>query len=651
MATPAHLGVSGAPPRIQRLAGQSAGQTGAGAPASVDQALASPGRPLEPALRRDLEERFGYDFSRVRVHSGAAAEQSARDLNAKAYTVGHNMVFGNGHYAPQTTEGQRLLAHELAHVVQQGAVGPRAGGVRNLPISAPGDVHERFADGVAAARKSLGSRLPMDRTTLKLGVAGLMLQRQAIDPRALETETIDTPRHLRVSQWLVETSPGGGSKRTELYWVDFEVDSKGVMTASVRTVLADRKYRSGLLRFGERFRNALQRFQANGVEVNAFEGDWSYMTADEISDNLRVFREEMEQGGTREEAARRTPTGKVATSSGFELTSVENVPESQPHLAEEGVRRWRVKAIFRRQLPSVTPSGGGSAKAVTSTAGTATTKTTPATEAQTTGEAKIGAGGATHTTIAKPAGSVPLEGPPPVTARDLDVEMRETETTNRRMASAATFARYALEAYNFLGVLEQIAAALNLATATLAGGPLQKEKQQAVAAVASATELADYYESLDLRKNIPPGGWAAWDGGWYALQQIQFNYYETESHMHDALESVDAALKNIGRQIQDLADAATKKTSALVLTPVSTPYADAYLFADAAGQLRSHLIDAANAYARAHRAIYFSERMAQASIKFIEIRLRQLGAGGLVNLDIDTDDLKTAPLDKFTERQ
>jgi hypothetical protein len=117
MATPVNSTVSGTP-RIQRLSGQSNGQTDA-APASVDQALASPGRPLEPALRQDIEQRFGYDFSRVRVHSGTAAEQSARELNANAYTVGHNIVFGAGRFAPGTHEGRRLIAHELTHVVQQ----------------------------------------------------------------------------------------------------------------------------------------------------------------------------------------------------------------------------------------------------------------------------------------------------------------------------------------------------------------------------------------------------------------------------------------------------------------------------------------------------------------------------------------------------
>jgi Domain of unknown function (DUF4157) len=117
-AAPAPHAVSTAVPCIQRLAGQAADQ-GEAAPASVDRALASPGKPLEPALRQDMEQRFGYDFSRVRVHCDAAAERSARDVNAHAYTVGHDLVFGAGRLAPGTYQGRRLLVHELTHVVQQ----------------------------------------------------------------------------------------------------------------------------------------------------------------------------------------------------------------------------------------------------------------------------------------------------------------------------------------------------------------------------------------------------------------------------------------------------------------------------------------------------------------------------------------------------
>jgi hypothetical protein len=107
------------PPRIQRSA-VSATEGMDAAPVSVDRVLASSGRLLEPALKQDMEERFGHDFSRVRVHSGAEAEKSARDVNAHAYTVGHNIVFASGQFAPGTQEGRQLIAHELAHVVQQG---------------------------------------------------------------------------------------------------------------------------------------------------------------------------------------------------------------------------------------------------------------------------------------------------------------------------------------------------------------------------------------------------------------------------------------------------------------------------------------------------------------------------------------------------
>lgn len=89
------------------------------APPVVHEVLNSVGQPLDPQTRAFMEPRFGHDFSHVRVHSGVAAEQSARGLSAHAYTVGHNIVFGAGRFAPATHEGRRLLAHELTHVVQQ----------------------------------------------------------------------------------------------------------------------------------------------------------------------------------------------------------------------------------------------------------------------------------------------------------------------------------------------------------------------------------------------------------------------------------------------------------------------------------------------------------------------------------------------------
>jgi hypothetical protein len=89
------------------------------APALVNQVVRSPGQPLDAAARAYFEPRFGADFIHVRVHTDGPAGQSAREVNAHAYTVGSNIVFGPGMFAPATEAGRRLLAHELAHVTQQ----------------------------------------------------------------------------------------------------------------------------------------------------------------------------------------------------------------------------------------------------------------------------------------------------------------------------------------------------------------------------------------------------------------------------------------------------------------------------------------------------------------------------------------------------
>jgi Domain of unknown function (DUF4157) len=86
---------------------------------AAPEALQSSGEPLGEAARVYFEPRFGFDFSKVKVHRNPEAERSASDLRAPAYTLGQHIVFGPGRYAPGTSQGRRLLAHELAHVVQQ----------------------------------------------------------------------------------------------------------------------------------------------------------------------------------------------------------------------------------------------------------------------------------------------------------------------------------------------------------------------------------------------------------------------------------------------------------------------------------------------------------------------------------------------------
>jgi hypothetical protein len=104
------------------------------------------GSPLDAGTRTDMEARFGQDFGDVRVHTDGAAHDSARSVNAQAYTVGSDVVFQQGRYDPSSDEGRHMLAHELTHVVQQrsGPVdGTAAGG--GVRISDPSDRFEREA--------------------------------------------------------------------------------------------------------------------------------------------------------------------------------------------------------------------------------------------------------------------------------------------------------------------------------------------------------------------------------------------------------------------------------------------------------------------------------------------------------------------------
>ncbi|MDQ6868146.1 MAG: DUF4157 domain-containing protein [Pseudomonadota bacterium] len=97
------------------------------APASVHEVLRSPGQPLDVPTRAFLEPGFGHDFSKVRVHTDAAAQVSAAAEGALAYTAGCDVVFGAGQYRPHTVAGRWLIAHELAHVIQQQGAGERGG--------------------------------------------------------------------------------------------------------------------------------------------------------------------------------------------------------------------------------------------------------------------------------------------------------------------------------------------------------------------------------------------------------------------------------------------------------------------------------------------------------------------------------------------
>lgn len=135
--------------------------------AAVREGVNAPGRPLDAFTRQQLESRFDRDFSAVRVHTDARAAASARQLGAKAYTVGRDVVFGAGRYAPGTEAGRHLIAHELAHVAQQ----RNASHPGEPRVADPNGAAEREAEH-AARSVAAGAGAP------PLRAHGVALQRQ-----------------------------------------------------------------------------------------------------------------------------------------------------------------------------------------------------------------------------------------------------------------------------------------------------------------------------------------------------------------------------------------------------------------------------------------------------------------------------------------
>lgn len=130
---------------LQRAAVSSAPTSGV--PPIVHDVLNSPGQSLDAGTRAFIEPRFGHDFSGVRIHTDTRAAESAKAVNALAYTFGKDVVFGRGQYMPETNKGRKLLAHELTHVIQQRGIVNTS--PNNLKLSLSDTAHEREAEEIA----------------------------------------------------------------------------------------------------------------------------------------------------------------------------------------------------------------------------------------------------------------------------------------------------------------------------------------------------------------------------------------------------------------------------------------------------------------------------------------------------------------------
>ncbi|HMQ35983.1 MAG TPA: DUF4157 domain-containing protein [Micropruina sp.] len=139
----------------------------------VHDVVNSGGRPIEPDVREDMEGRLGHDFSDVRIHDDAAAADSAKAVNAHAYTVGSNVVFQRDVYDPGSQQGRTTLAHELTHVIQQRS-GPVDGtsAPGGIKVSDPSDRFEREAS--ANADRVMAGPAPVQA----LGVSAPAVQRE-----------------------------------------------------------------------------------------------------------------------------------------------------------------------------------------------------------------------------------------------------------------------------------------------------------------------------------------------------------------------------------------------------------------------------------------------------------------------------------------
>ena len=170
-----------------------------------------PGQPLDPASRAFFEHRFGYDFSQVRVHTNKHAAESARAVNALAYTVGRDVVFGTGQYAPWSEAGKKLLGHELAHVVQQGVKAFQPGSA--LSVAAPDDIFEQQAEAVAATSS--------DGTVVATSARTANCVQRAVTEAGATTDTGTKESEDPCAGWFVDRE--STSKRAAEHYVRTEL--------------------------------------------------------------------------------------------------------------------------------------------------------------------------------------------------------------------------------------------------------------------------------------------------------------------------------------------------------------------------------------------------------------------------------------------
>lgn len=230
MGSPA-LGSSG-PGVIHRSPGPAgpAAATVAGAPGG--------GQPLAPALRRFMEPRFGADFGAVRVHTDAQAALASRRLAARAFTSGQHIFFGAGQYQPESASGRELIAHELAHTVQQGAA-PR------VPVQRSADLTLTPQSAGAVQRLGIGDALDFFAERANL-IPGFRMFTVVLGVNPINMQRVDRSA-ANILRAVVEIIPGGALISQALdnhgvferagRWIEQQIASLGLSGATIRAAV------------------------------------------------------------------------------------------------------------------------------------------------------------------------------------------------------------------------------------------------------------------------------------------------------------------------------------------------------------------------------------------------------------------------------
>jgi predicted DNA-binding ArsR family transcriptional regulator len=569
------------------------------APGVVHAALRGQGAPLDAAARSLFEPHFGIDFSRVRVHTGQVAAESAEAVQARAYTVGQNIVFGAGQYAPRTENGRRLLAHELAHTIQQRRAGDavlrRDGKTEKAASKLP--PLEPIAQRIAQLARGPNQAAAAPKVGQGAGPVVSVVR----DSQTGEIYVGLNMTDVQHGSDLIERRIQEQAQRVANHEVHVVHDIAPGEHAEVHAL--DRAIASRQQRTGQAVTDAdMGTFEVHNVWLR---GSPAGTTAARCEHCAHITR------GVKVTNSLFNAEANVAGEVSGEINNNTVLPDEPktpkgPGGGGEGGEGSRER-------------GGGGGAAVPSAGGTATAKGTPS------------LGGAS--------------------ARDAAKEILEKSATVDDLEFAAKAVRLYMEVHNFIGILKTIAESVNMAAAIMAHrSPYYKELQEADAFAARAKALDKQYGAVELRGQAPRNGDPEWDA-WSSLQQVQMTWYLTESKLADALESISESRKSVTKQMKALRDALQDKQESLIFAPISLPYADVYLFGDAARQIGKSLEDADFSLREAYNQVALQQGHARVGIKMMEIRLRELGVEGLVSVDIDTADLKKAELSNFTMRK